>query len=109
MKLLIRTSFGLLAMGLMAAQAQVNPVPPPAPQAPDADTSATGMPRILNETPQFCARLEGDIARLRASRGDISAEAATLTREGARMCRIGHYRPGIYRLRTALMLLRREP
>lgn len=107
MKLLIRTSLSLLAMGLMAAQA--DSVPPPTPPAPEADGTVAGMPRILNETPQFCARLEGDIARIRASRGDISAEAAMLTREGARMCRIGHFRPGIYRLRTALMLLRRDP
>jgi len=36
----------------------------------------------------------------------MPSDAAMLAREGERLCRIGHFRPGIFRLRTALMILR---
>ena len=64
------------------------------------------MPRILNDTREFCDVLRLDIARIRSKRGDIPAEPAMLAREGERMCLMGHFRPGIYRLRSALMMLR---
>lgn len=75
---------------------------------PDAtrDAEPQAMPRIMNDTEAYCAELREDIARIRARRKSVSDDVALLTREGERMCLIGHIRPGIYRLRTALKLLR---
>ena len=70
------------------------------------DTIPDVTPKIMNDTAEYCEELRGDIARIRATRGQIPPEAAMLSREGERMCKIGHIRPGIYRLRTALMILR---
>lgn len=108
-----------MAMGLMGARAQVvDPVRPPSerlltaeasPGAPPGPPpSSQEMPRILNDSVEYCDELRDDIARIRARRGGIPDAVAMLTREGERMCRIGHIRPGIYRLRTALMMLRRN-
>jgi hypothetical protein len=64
------------------------------------------MPRSLNDTGEFCEVLRQDIARIRATRGELPEEPAMLAREGERLCKMGHFRPGIYRLRSALMMLR---
>jgi hypothetical protein len=115
MRVLLRVSTGMLAFGLVTAQAQiVNPVnpsaaPPDGPIAappPPADTDNEVLPRLMDDTAEYCEELRIDIAQIRATRREIPPDAAMLTREGERMCRIGHIRPGIYRLRTALMMLR---
>lgn len=80
-------------------QNRLLPVPP--------DEDAEKVPRILNDTPEYCAELRADIASISARRGGMSPDAAMLTREGEHMCEIGHIRPGIFRLRSALMILRR--
>jgi hypothetical protein len=64
------------------------------------------MPRILNDTREYCDVLRQDIAQIRTRMGEIPSAPAMLVREGERMCQMGHFRPGIYRLRTALMMLR---
>ena len=104
MTIILRMSTLMLAAGLVAAQAQ--PADPPAP--PPADAIPDIVPRVMNDTAAYCEELRGDIARIRATRGQIPPEAAMLSHEGERMCKIGHIRPGIYRLRTALMILRRQ-
>ena len=106
MTIILRMSTLMLATGLVAAQAQ--PVDPPVPSSVPRtlDTIPDVTPKIMNDTAEYCEELRGDIARIRATRGQIPPEAAMLSREGERMCKIGHIRPGIYRLRTALMILR---
>ncbi len=76
------------------------PVPPPPP--PPMTT-----PRILNDTPEYCAELMESVERIRNRMPIVSDEALTLANEGAHMCQIGHYRPGVARLRTALVMMRR--
>jgi hypothetical protein len=67
------------------------------------------MPRILNDTREYCDVLRQDIAQIRSRMGEIPPAPAILVREGERMCTMGHFRPGIYRLRSALMMLRPQP
>lgn len=64
------------------------------------------MPRYMPDTLEYCSVLRADIARIQARRGVLPAVVVMLTREGEQMCSIGHIKPGIYRLRTALMMLR---
>ncbi len=73
------------------------------PADPDA------MPRILNDTREYCDVLRHDIAQIQLRMGQLPPEPAMLAQEGERMCTMGHFRPGIYRLRSALMLLRPQP
>ncbi len=118
MGLFLRAGYMVLVMGFVDAQAQVaDPMVQPqgapllgqAAQQGDTDEfprRPPPMPRILNDTLEYCIELSRDIARLRDRSGATSTHVALLTQEGERMCRIGHIRPGIYRLRIALMLLR---
>jgi hypothetical protein len=120
MKALLRIWMAVLAMGLAGAQAQDRfmqhsppgqgfaPGPPPGPPPGwGGPPPISGqMPRILNDTPEYCDELRDDIARIRNRRGGISDDVEMLAEEGERMCQIGHFRPGIFRLRTALMMLR---
>jgi hypothetical protein len=112
---LLRLSSVFMALGLMSTQAQPldqmdtapwtlppHPGQPPPPPPPGMQE----MPRIMNDTPEYCDELRNDIIRLRARRSEMPPDAAMLAREGERLCRIGHFRPGIFRLRTALMILR---
>jgi hypothetical protein len=64
------------------------------------------VPRYMPDTPEYCDALRANIARIQARRGDLPPDAEMLAREGEAMCRMGHFRPGIFRLRTALMMLR---
>lgn len=80
-------------------------------QRPDPDGTPFSRPgddepRILNDTRAYCEELRDEIARIRKAGGAVPAEALALAREGERMCLIGHIRPGIYRLRSALMMMR---
>ena len=94
--------FGLLlAFGAIEARAQrVDPSSVPVARPEETE------PRILNDTREYCEELREDIARIRKAQAAVSAEALALAREGERLCRIGHIRPGIYRLRSALMMMR---
>lgn len=112
MAFFLRTSLGMIAVGFIAGQAPVvtpvetQPEPLIDPLPLSQPPSVPLMPRILNDTPEYCEALREDIASIQAKRGDIPAHAAKLTVEGERMCRIGHIKPGIYRLRWALKMLR---
>ena len=79
------------------------PLPPsPPPQfRPRMET-----PQLLNDTPEYCAELRQSIDRVRLRLNVVPPDVTMLAEEGERLCSIGHYRPGIMRLRTALMLLR---
>lgn len=105
-------SYSRVAMIVMAcSMAQAQPIDrsriPSAPPANDQPGSNPDtMPRILNDTREYCDVLRQDIARIRVRLGELPAEPALLAREGERMCQMGHFRPGIYRLRSALMMLR---
>jgi len=74
--------------------------PPPVEDAP------MQTPRLLNDTPEYCAELLESIDKIRMRINTIPPQATMLAEEGQRLCQIGHFRPGIVRLRTALMLLR---
>ncbi len=76
---------------------------------PDHANGPQPMPRILNDTQEYCQELRDEIGKIRAERGDLSPEPALLAGEGERMCQLGHFRPGIYRLRSALLMLRQQP
>ena len=87
------------------------PMPPPwmfAPSTPPAPYPPMQTPRFLNDTPEYCAELLGDIERYRLRIATLPPNAEMLAAEGQHLCEIGHFRPGITRLRTALMILRHE-
>ena len=87
------------------------PVLPPwilAPPEPPTPYPPMQTPRFLNDTPEYCAELLGDIERYRQRVATLPPNAEMLAAEGQRQCEIGHFRPGITRLRTALMILRHE-
>ena len=118
---LLRLSPVFLAFAVVSAQAQIlDPLdtgpmtlPPTQPSqmmrpAPYPPPPQLGVPRMLDDTPEYCAELREDITRVRLHRGGLPPDVAALAREGAQLCDIGHIRPGVYRLRTALMLLRQR-
>jgi len=65
-------------------------------------------PRFMNDTAEYCEELVEDIDRLRLRIVMVPGNVEMLVAEGQRLCDIGHFRPGITRLRTALMILRHE-
>ncbi len=79
------------------------PPPPPAPYGANLET-----PRLLNDTPEYCAELRASVERGRMRAHVVPPDVAMLVEEGTRLCSIGHFRPGIMRLRTALMILRKS-
>jgi len=64
--------------------------------------------RVLTHTPEYCRELAERAAELRAHARAPHAQANLLAIEGARLCAHGQLRPGIMRLRRAVMLLRGE-
>lgn len=87
------------------------PMPPPwmfAPPTPVTPYPPMQTPRFLNDTPEYCEELLEDINRARQRVATFPPNADMLAAEGQHLCEIGHYRPGITRLRTALMILRHE-
>jgi hypothetical protein len=80
----------------------IGPPPPPPPNPP------MQTPRFMDDTEAYCEELLGDIQRYRQRVATIPPEAESLAAEGQHLCDIGHFRPGITRLRTALMILRHE-
>jgi hypothetical protein len=87
------------------------PVIPPwmlAPPEPTTPYPPMQTPRFMSDTPEYCAELLEDIEHYRQRVATVPPNAEMLVAEGQHLCEIGHYRPGITRLRTALMLLRHE-
>jgi hypothetical protein len=64
------------------------------------------MPRVITHTREYCEELSARAGQLRLAHGRGPAEAALLAAEGDRLCAQGQIRPGIMRLRRAIMLLR---
>ena len=75
-------------------------------------SSSTELPpaRITSDTPEFCSRLAERLRqKIRAIRPEpVPDEVVLLEQEGLRMCHEGHVRPGILRIRQALMILRQS-
>jgi hypothetical protein len=74
--------------------------------------SGDDMPpaRVTSDTAAFCARLAQQLRaeiRVRSTLA-VPDEVLMLQQEGRRMCREGHIRPGILRIRQALMILRQQ-
>lgn len=118
---LLRLSSLLLAFAVVGAQAQIldpldtGPMTLPPSQHPELSRPGPlppqpqqGVPRMMDDTPEYCAELRDDITRVRLRRGGLPPDVAALASEGEQLCQIGHIRPGVYRLRTALMLLRQH-
>lgn len=113
MRFFWRAPMLLMAVGIAVAQAQSTGLDPNSTLTQQgghllgaASADQDKMPRITNDTREYCDELRHAIARIRVRRGELPPEPALLAREGERMCQMGHFRPGIYRLRSALMMLR---
>lgn len=76
-------------------------------QTVQEDSPAT---RVTSDSPEFCAQLVDQLHHdVRTHQPTpVPEEVRMLGQEGNRMCREGHIRPGILRIRRALMLLRGE-
>lgn len=61
--------------------------------------------RVTTDSAEYCAHLLTRIGEARARAEEPGHRADVLTAEGRRMCAAGHVRPGIARLRRALLLL----
>jgi hypothetical protein len=61
--------------------------------------------RVTTDSAEYCAHLLARIGQARARAEAPGHRADVLTAEGRRMCAAGHVRPGIARLRRALLLL----
>ena len=86
----------LLTAGPMAARSQ--PV-----------QQSTNVPmRVTTDTPEYCAALADQVVRAKRQKVNAPANVEELAAEGHHMCIAGLVRPGLMRLRRALMLLDRE-
>ena len=75
----------------------------------DAQASAPSEPvRVITHTRQYCEELSVRAAVLRQQAPAPLEEARLLAAEGDRLCGQGQIRPGIIRLRRAIMLLRAQ-
>ncbi len=83
--------FGLAATG--RAQPAISEMPPT---------------RVTSDSPEFCAQLAAMLRQdVRTHQlAPVPDEVLMLGREGRKMCREGHIRPGILRIRRALVMLR---
>ena len=95
------------AQGFGPGRGFVQPAPPPWMFAPPPP-GPMQTPRFMSDTAEYCEELAEDIARLRQRIVMVPGDVDMLAADGQRLCEIGHYRPGITRLRTALMILRHE-
>ena len=74
-------------------------------QPTGTDAPAT---RVTSDSPEFCAQLADMLRReVHAHQPTpVPEEVRMLQQEGTKMCREGHVRPGILRIRRALLILR---
>ena len=76
----------------------------------NAQASAPSEPvRVITHTRQYCEELSVRAAVLYQRAQAPPEEARLLAAEGDRLCGQGQIRPGIIRLRRAIMLLRAQP
>lgn len=76
-----------------------------------AEARATAPPetvRVITHTREYCEELSGRAAALLQRALAPLEEARLLSAEGDRLCGQGQIRPGIIRLRRAIMLLRAQ-
>jgi hypothetical protein len=73
-----------------------------------AGAAGSEVPRVITHTREYCEALSARVGELREARAPAPAEAVLLAAEGDRLCAQGQIRPGIMRLRRAIMLLRAE-
>lgn len=112
------------AVGLMMAASLLGPV-----QAQPAASPAAGVPALMpgvvvpvpqdpvpdapmevtTDTPEYCVQLADKVHSLSSvSVVKPPREVSDLSAEGQRMCAHGQTRPGILRLRRAIMLMKHE-
>ena len=90
----------LACVVLRIAGTAAQPYPPPGTPQPGA------RPLINPFTPEYCWRLSAEVSEAQRAMAGLPADVAMLAFEGRKMCERGHFRPGVLRLRHALMLLR---
>ena len=75
----------------------------------DAHANVPSEPvRVITHTRQYCEELSARATVLRQKAPAPQEEARLLAAEGDRLCGQGQIRPGIIRLRRAIMLLRAQ-
>jgi hypothetical protein len=107
---------GVAATARAQPAAPTPPEPQPAepqpagPQSPGPQSSDTDEPvtRVTSDSPEFCAQLAHQLRDEERARrpATVSDEVRMLGQEGRKMCHEGHVRPGILRIRRALLLLK---
>jgi hypothetical protein len=108
-----RAALATMAATLPAAAWSAGPAPDATRWRPAWATTVQDSPkeetlRVLSYTPEHCRELALRASALRARARAPHPQAALLASEGERLCAHGHYRPGIVRLRRAVLLLRDE-
>ncbi len=102
------------AGGLTGAGAAARPlVPPEAADRPrvgivpvEQGRDGAEPLRVITHTREYCDQLSARAVELRRQLSAPLAQAEQLAGEGDRLCAQGQIRPGIMRLRRAIMLLR---
>jgi hypothetical protein len=102
---LIHSLSAAMMIGTAAVPSRAQPPPawygePPAGHAPPL--------RVTSDTPEFCAHLQRQFARVTVDKNSVPHESVTLAREGQRMCDMGLVRAGIARLRMAFFRMRAD-
>ncbi|MCC6716444.1 MAG: hypothetical protein IT555_01035 [Acetobacteraceae bacterium] len=90
-----------LVLGVRAGAAQSA-----APSAADRGGPQSEPLRIITYTREHCGELSRRADELMQRRPRVTPESVELRDEGKRLCAEGQIRPGIIRLRRAIMLLR---
>lgn len=73
------------------------------------DVAQTNPMQVTTDTPEYCLHLLDRVSTLaRAANTPVPREVTDLTTEGHRMCVHGQTRGGIMRLRSALMIMRKN-
>jgi len=83
---------------------------PPFAMAQDAqNTQDLQRARVMSSTAEYCQQLVQRVTELRLRRITVPVDVVLLQRDGERLCEMGHVRPGITRLRMAMLRLMEQP
>ncbi len=94
--------------GMLRAALLAMPLVVPAGMVRASGERVDDMPRVITHTREYCEELSARAGQLRLAHGRGPAEAELLAAEGDRLCAQGQIRPGIMRLRRAIMLLQAD-
>lgn len=98
----------IAALGLLFAAPAVLSVPD-SPVAAQGQRVQGGPMEITSDTREYCLHLLDRVSSLvRLSATPVPSEVTTLSAEGERLCDRGQPKPGILRLRRALMIMEHD-